>query len=625
MRWIIGLVGLIVALILVAYGVARTETRDGRCLELADRYGWSAVTIDTGTGRMLLDHRTKNRKLMQPPIAMSPDRRHMLTWQLTVAATGSQLSWKVAYPPHMVLLDTAAGQVGSVNWSPDSLTASYFLQSRTLTTWNLLDVRDGQVRPIMIQGVDEDYIWKEIAGVEAWSPDSRTLAVVRSKSNDAPARLYLRERDSSEFHVVDLPNLTGAFTIKWSPNGQTLALMGSNRQSSEGLIVIYSHADGRVIFRSGKNPYQRERRQTALDIFWSPDSRYFFTANTYPFTGKREGWDVYGIDGSTIRQVVDGDHFITWRQSDSRLVIQTGNTQVIDLDPATGAKTPLVDKVLDVKYFQGQQAAIIASTQADGGAAIDLLDLRTGAQTRVMSHISQFERFETRDVALGIEGVAWTARSQFHLTFLDRSGQIRQDFTGLDPYGQIFGRFGSDLVMYARGVNAANAETSTPVILNVLNGERHPLKMAPIGLYGADEEPSTGRFLVFPMNTDSFLQRIFTSDGDLVPLGDILPQEYVSVAPNNMVAVGWVDGAPIELHLASGERRTVPTRLSASYLLKASWWPDSSAFALIQSTTIDGTLWRTRVEIYSVEGEFRARDEVTTDLDLDQIRWTDCS
>jgi len=159
------------------------------------------------------------------------------------------------------------------------------------------------------------------------------------------------------------------------------------------------------------------------------------------------------------------------------------------------------------------------------------------------------------------------------------------------------------------------------------SGEQLPLKTPVTRIFQAVEDPQTGRFVIHPAMGDSYNQQMFTSAGDPVVLGDTFARESDFVAPDNTRAVGWTDDAasPIELHLASGERRVLQTKLSDGNPLEVRWRSDSSAFALIQSSTTGGALWQTRVEIYSADGDFRGSSEVITDFDLNQIQWTDCS
>jgi len=627
MRWIIGMAGLIAALILVVYGVARVRAQANRCVQISDGNGWRTATIDAGTGRILLDHRTKARSASLDA-TISPDGRYMLTTRFDPLGN-MQLVWIQAYPPRTVILVPQDVNLGWVTWSPESVKASYVLfpvNGTPLATWNILDVRDGQVKAIPMTSDDAKYFQTGGTGNDAWSPDSRSVALARSSSNGNQARLYLRERDSTTMQRVDLPNMGGKIRLQWAPDGQTLVILGHNAQyPTQGLVIFYSLADGRIISRLSGDTDTVGRRLLEQDITWSPNGRYFYTASGISDTGTLDSWDVYGIDGSAYFQVVDGNKFIGWRQTDSRLVMGTRDSQLAAFDPATGTKTLIIAKVIMADYFQGLHGVIVAYALGNGEVAVDVLDLQTGVQTRVMSGTRQILGLESR-ATVGVEAVRWMAGLQLHLTFFDDAGKIRQDFGDLVPSGQIAGAYRSDAVVYAWKANEADLNESTLLLLNLNTGKRRLLMTTKLRVGKVWAEPTTGRIIVPLYDETGEKQQMFTADGDPVPLGNTTSDELVVVAPDGQHVV-WMPGKtsmPIEIRSASGNRKILQPQFFASFPLIVRWAPDSSA-VIVAFTSCGFGLRDTGFEVFGADGEARGGGDIMADVDFEDIQWTGCS
>lgn len=97
---------------------------------------------------------------------------------------------------------------------------------------------------------------------------------------------------SNEIHVVDLATQTdkvlpgpGGFNLRWSPDGQHIAYIGSGNGTINSVWTISTN---------GSLPRQIAEWSYATIIGWSPDGTILFFA--VPFTGG-SAWNVYAFDG----------------------------------------------------------------------------------------------------------------------------------------------------------------------------------------------------------------------------------------------------------------------------------------------------------------------------------------
>jgi len=524
-----------------------------------------------------------------------------------------------------------------VSWSQDGQWVSYFLfptgldAGSTRVDWGVLNTRSGQIATRELGKSALKYFQIDGQLVSEWSPDGRTIAMVGTSGTAKAGQLYLRS--DSALKSIDLPDLNYAQLVRWSPDGQLIAIIGHSTQTpGRGLVLFYQPKDGKltsILSRMDTDSRPRSVRNDTL--VWAPNSRAFYVEGGIRDGDDFNGWDVYDAGGSAWFRLTNEYPSIAWR-SDSTLLYResvpefpyTGPLMV--LEPSTGRKHPFLDR-MGSQFWITTQAVFYLS--ADGSGRLTATDLYGKKQMRVFDNVQSLKAFTPLE-DMGVTAIEWLEGPQKnavrHTSFLTLNGTLLADFAPAEAIAYLRPVQNSRMVLVISNPGERRADPSNVYLLNLESGERRLLFSLPDGLiWRAYVDPSDSFVHVGIYHGIPTTEWLFTRSGGLTPASALADFQMGVVSPANRSMVQWEisdSSSPVTLMREDGSRATIRQSDDVSTPSNVVWSADGRYFALV--------LWssgqQTTVEIYTAEGTrvqtLSLRDDT---FSFSRIQWTDCS
>jgi len=627
LRWLISLVTAISVLILIGYGAAQNQTQNLRCIQFSSTGIWRMYTLDTQTGNVLID---KREGLIRGHSEFIQEQRN---------GTRVELVRFRADRVQPVILESGEYASTSFAYGPYRREFSYTMYSAShepWAVWGVLNLADGHIDRISIGSDDFPFFMSNSGRQVSWSPDESRIAMVLSNPQSSAVRLYVRDRKTSAFVHLDLPNLINVTDLMWAPDGQTLAALGDDSANPRrGRITFYSVSDGQVLSRPGGTD-DVPRFMDRYHFVWSPDSRYLLILGTDSYMTRQSGWDVFGINGEVYINLTTPPTVIGWRQTDSQLVFLESKTspfrlqRLVAFDPDIGRREALINNALSADLFTDMRSFLVATQQKDGSAAVDRYDLVDGSLKRVLGGMDRFDGYESKVWSTTRNALRWYDKQRFHVTFLDARGQVQQDFIGLPPTGNVIAANNAKYAGYEwQEVGARDWNLD---LLNLESGKRYWLTTVGPGVIHTELYIYGGIVEVHKYISPSYDVENYSLEGAPIPVNKLDKGAIITASPDNRYAVRWTQsGRPtysisdIAIRFANGTMRTIETG-SANYgSPEVVWSPDSAYVALIRDTD-NGDGWTiTNVKFYTAAGDLLWTTDFAHDLGLNHISWTTCN
>jgi TolB protein len=162
-----------------------------------------------------------------------------------------------------------------------------------------------------------------------WSPDGTRLLFVREDHPGVPDTIYAMNADGTGVTLVFHPETDWFYNVAWSPDGQWIAAMRTDRQV--GSIWLFK-PDGTQLHR-----LTQPDNMFDSDPSWSPDGHWIAFDQFDGLSGPSSIW-VVKPDGSALHQLIRGS-FSTpaWSPDGSRLAFFGGTDKRWAIYTATAA------------------------------------------------------------------------------------------------------------------------------------------------------------------------------------------------------------------------------------------------------------------------------------------------
>ena len=213
------------------------------------------------------------------------------------------------------------------------------------------------------------------------SPDGRRLVFMSDRSGYLD--IWVSNRDGSS--AVQLTNLHGSGTPRWSPNGLWIAF---DSTSSGGPSAVW------VISSTGGVPRALQKDQFENMVpSWSHDGKWIYFSSSR--SGKDQVWRV-PIEGGSPVQVTHGGGFAAMESVDGRTLYfaksRYDNPELYQMSVAGGVETPLPGAVRPRSWAAWSPTSrgifFVPAEGSTGGTSIDFYDF----QTRLVRQISLLDR-----------------------------------------------------------------------------------------------------------------------------------------------------------------------------------------------------------------------------------------
>jgi Tol biopolymer transport system component len=169
-------------------------------------------------------------------------------------------------------LTHTTGQVLDYSVSPDGQQIAFTVENNEGGSDLWMVDRDGKKQQILVPcGADQ-------CSAASWSPDGQQLAFIRQGAKPDPAgdpgypRPWLIELSGLQVHLLDNDPLVSALQVRWSPDGQKMALYDPSVKG----IRLRSLVDGREVLVETSFPSAGA---------WSPDSKQLLFSSEENKTG----------------------------------------------------------------------------------------------------------------------------------------------------------------------------------------------------------------------------------------------------------------------------------------------------------------------------------------------------
>jgi TolB protein len=230
------------------------------------------------------------------------------------------------------------------DWSPDGKRIA-FAGTGTNDTYDLYVINaDGTgLRQLTDTG-------DKAEGYPTWSPDGAPLLYTAASPDEEAAPLQITEPDDARSEPVTVADV-GVWG-DWSPDGRQILYTGLNEPGEEGEGALWVvNSDG-----TGAHVLDLPNVRGAYESSWGPDGRIAFVAESGPndaedaVEANEDIW-LMNPDGTDARKVVTSvgsDHWPpTWSADGSRLMYTAEGTEIVSelavVDLSTGDVTSLTD------------------------------------------------------------------------------------------------------------------------------------------------------------------------------------------------------------------------------------------------------------------------------------------
>jgi len=311
-------------------------------------------------------------------------------------------------------------------------------------------------------------------------------------------------------------------------------------------------------------------------------------------------------------------------------MLSLGRDRLVVFDAETGETRTFQDNASIA--LKNNQVLQIRYVQEGGEIVLDSLNLQTWKQTHLIHGITRLGYGydiapKWSPVPSPFVAVPWYQGNQFYLSIITPSGDMRRDFSGLQPDGILRDLGDSSHFLYELRVNG-----NTQVAIYLLNFQtgtiNHRLDSASNVWTAYVDSDRQLIHLGWPAQ-NALSWRVFSNTGDLLPLGSSEGNDQVSVSPDGKRGVRWhmifdsaAQPSPIELLAESGAARFLPRQGIDVLTLSAAWSSDGVYFALKYADS--GVPRNIRVDVFTANGDFVSTTTVMGDVGYDQIEWGRC-
>jgi len=639
LRLVVGLMVGIGVLALSVRGIAQAGENADRCVHVTQDSSRLVAMIDAFTGQLNFSLSNNVNGLVPLKNDLASDGLQRITSD--TSGNDTRYFWERAFPKHRIPLGSGSIRLGWWLWSPDNRDLIYVIHivnqnaETVYSRWYKLDTVSGYIDTIQLNESDQAYL-KADDTVMDWSLDGRHIVVGGRIQGSRKIRLFILDQGSTTPQTVDVPELSTLDYLTWLPDGKSLLLTGEDAQKpTSHRLVFYWIESGRFISHS-TNGYD-----IAYPFVLSPNERYFYVETTDPATGSFADISVYGVDGSAFLNIGVHSNRPIWSQFNSHLVFDepmSGSTtlrRLMAFDPATGKTQVLAERLLERAYSYNYQLVLMALQESEATVALDSLNLQTGTRTRLLNNITRLEPIAPITVLTQFLAVRWYAGEQFHLSFIDASGQLKRDFTGLEPGGSVVDLGASHFAVYLwtpafdRSSTTIVQPESTFYLLDLDSGNHFVLYKSAATFEHAYLDTSRRivylEFAAWPGTS----WRTYTLDGKPVPSGFSDSDQEVALSPDRQHAVRWypdtaplAQPSPIELLSESGAARFLPRQGIDVSALSVAWSADGAYFALkYADSSVTGNI---RVDVFTAGGDLVNTTAFMTNAAYNQIEWGRC-
>lgn len=257
----------------------------------------------------------------------------------------------------VTLLEGHTRTVTSVAWSQDGKLLASGSKDGTIRIWDTMNWR--------LMKVLEDELDSIISSI-IWNPNIPLLAAMRRVTGSNIVHIWDVETGQILYTLQPQAPLLGAIPMTWSPNGNRIAIGGSDSK-----IVIWDITTGQFIASF-------EGHTDSVEVLaWSPDgSRIAGASKPYSRDKALRIWDV-STEENTLVFDSDGLTSIIWSSDSSRIIGVSLHNTVRAWDLSTGQSSALFEMSggLSEPFAWSRDGNFLARSSRQ---AADVWDMRTG-------------------------------------------------------------------------------------------------------------------------------------------------------------------------------------------------------------------------------------------------------